>query len=861
MMNTKTEEESQWDPQVVDYIEKMEHPQILMSEIDFKKGDGDDISHKVSKRGWRSDAEKKLFKYINMILQYPACFRDGLRVFSVNTKRIYSHAIARYVSHMAKKGFTKDSFVINGFFIVQCMEEYIEDESEKKGMDLLTGGGSMYSLVNALNILLNCLGIYHTRQITDLEERKEALLKSYTKIPHVVEMTQYFKDRRKAINVLRRKDFLDNTRPDTCHERITLDQMKKMMINMYELTGVRDNRGDWCKTNIYNGINATLELLLGKSCLLKGQNKVKLELSDSLYHDENTKNGIVPVLGFSLNLSETHDETPRLIGACRHKHVELCLVSAFAMSLWYRFDFGDKYAPNASNCNAEFFLSKQNWYPLKVLFSADQSFQNNDPISWNHEAKLIILALASIDHAYSKETHTIGARNSDAFRILESQIERTSFWSNEVIDETYLCYPFGFMHCAGGFLEDEKYHLPRQIEPPEELQKEIFPWLEEVTSAIHNRTDHQGLARPQRDQTVVRFVKILKDFRSVILQDLAIMLEKAPNSIFSRHEITKHPLFIKFKADVHKRISPSPILDFTSDQKDVARALAPVFVNKVERLRVGMEKSFLQVHEEHSTQNTQLCHLQTLIQDMSRKLRERDDANREFTKATIEEALQVYSEKYFARSVNDLRDEMRESFARLEEVYKAQRVTTVMPSSFNHRTISPLPTSQETVSSPSPSACAIIASAPSPVLNDEESYRKRRKAEKTLEFARNHPELQMSFSTSTVLELLEEWYVAKDGIPSIEKRDQLYKAQWRGNPSLYKRRRALIKFINDELRANYNLAGATRDDLGILLERYRNQHRQHLSALCTVLQGNGKTEVAMALVSMWRLAKKNRLKA
>lgn len=145
--------------------------------------------------------------------------------------------------------------------------------------------------------------------------------------------------------------------------------------------------------------------------------------------------------------------------------------------------------------------------------------------------------------------------------------------------------------------------------------------------------------------------------------------------------------------------------------------------------------------------------------------------------------------------------------------------------------------------------------APAPIVAPR-TPEPRPMARQSHDFAKQHPELQMSTETNSVPDLLEEWYESKGNTPSVVERDRLYQTIWRGNPSLYKRRSVIINFIESLLRMK-EFRGATRMELGIMLDLTRD--KRHFSALCTdlALQRN-RAPMIERLKALWLAKQRER---
>ncbi|KAM9916983.1 hypothetical protein OXX80_013409, partial [Metschnikowia pulcherrima] len=565
---------------------------IFFGEHDFSGN----IHYKVKQKGEMNENESRLFKFVNKVLQFPPCL-SYCGTCADSSARTYAYSIARYVSFMANRGTDENSFSVDGISMADCMDEHLSKRGEANGMATSSGTGSIENFKSALHHLLKCLGIYRTRDMTDIRERKLEIERNWTNIPHIDEVMSLARDRRRSQAKKAELFFHNQVTSESYCPRYTLEQIRQMMRNSYELTGKIHTPTGKRKKSIYDGVNSVLEVLLGHSCLFRGQTKATLELSVMTYSTEETSKGPIDTLGFEIKRSKTSQGKSRHMGCFRHRDVELCLVSAIAMSLWYRFDFKDLYAPLAGDRLPDF-ADKKSWYRVKVLFADSAKSRNNERVSWSYQNSLVEMCLDSIGFKYNKKTHIgrkIGAQMADAYGLAASQVKRAGLWSNEVIDNSYLNYPFQFMHVTSGHKIEEPYYISRDYMPPVELQKKIFPWLEEAAQKVENRVFPPGATKEAKDEATPRLLHLLEKFRVVILQDLAVMSDKTPNSIFSKHEITRDPLFLQFKAELKEHMAKAPYFEATETQKDVARILSPIYVAKLDSFRFTLERIIAKV--------------------------------------------------------------------------------------------------------------------------------------------------------------------------------------------------------------------------------------------------------------------------
>ncbi|GEQ69222.1 hypothetical protein JCM33374_g2893 [Metschnikowia sp. JCM 33374] len=350
----------------------------------------------------------------------------------------------------------------------------------------------------------------------------------------------------------------------------TIEDIERMVKNMH----VKTSTGRI--SDIHISINAILGFFLGRHLLFRTESKVALELSDSFYDEFSTHNGTVPILGFQLATDKSLDEYgwAGISGACRHKNVLMCLVSAFALSLWYRFDFDDQYGPLTGE-HVPNFLDKENWYRAKVLFSSNlESTSIHSPISLGYANQLEKIMFDSIVSNYPYAFADRGCQAADDGRYGVDVSESRSASS----------FAFEFIHFSAGFKKDEQYYITRDIPVPEELQKMIYPWLEEVREQVENRSKEEK----ERDGAVSEFLAMLQKFRSIIIQDLALLVDIVPESMYCKRPVTTSPLFIEFKEAMEERMKNSSI--FPPEIRVSVEKVAPYFEEKIEFVQYGMDQ-------------------------------------------------------------------------------------------------------------------------------------------------------------------------------------------------------------------------------------------------------------------------------
>ncbi|KAJ8142497.1 hypothetical protein OY671_004363, partial [Metschnikowia pulcherrima] len=778
------------NPDILRYIDDLEYPKALLGEVTISS----EPHPMLKKLGKSSERAKKLFRYINRILQDPRCLNPEVRR-EASTLQTYSYHIARYVVYIADEtSYDETNFIVDGILMQKCAAKIYESSDSKPR--------SIQMFKYALNMLHQYIGIVKTAGIADPRKRADTMKKKWQKIPYVEEVEKYHKKMKLEAYQLCLKQYKNKDRSALFQKSYTVEDIKKMTINMLEKTGTLKQK------DIYDGINATLEFLLGHHLLLRCSNKINLELSDAVYSEHETSHGRVFILGFQFITGKTMNDSslPGLSGVCRHKDVEVCLVSAFAFSLWYRFDFDDLYAPLTGE-NALDFMDKSRWYDAKVLFSSSSGSSSHKPISDSYANTLITMFFDSIGFKSNKKTHAgrkTNVKHADAHSVAEEQTRRAGRWRLDVLQAHYInSYAFQFIHFSSGHKPEEPYFIARDIKVPEELQKMIFPWLDKVLHLVSTRTDQKGLKEDERDGTAPLFLEMLRDFRSILIQDLALLVDIAPNSIFSTHPITKHPLFLKFKQDMKKAMEESSLFAGSQDIRDAADILAPVIGKKFETVKWALDlinqdqkrfadrqhEAIEEINEDQKRYaDQQLGAIHALTDKLPYMIANAstvgvsDFLSEEFerSKNRHKEVLQIKA------SLSEQNEAIRASLS--EQIREKNKAIEEMSSMINNllramagtqQLIEPRPfTSHVGPVSTDSSTMATTSPAPSPQNKraisceaDEESSEPSRKIKQEIDPRFSGKEFDME-NPREVSRLLIEWYISRPDKLSIEERDE-----------------------------------------------------------------------------------------
>ena len=104
--------------------------------------------------------------------------------------------------------------------------------------------------------------------------------------------------------------------------------------------------------------------------------------------------------------------------------------------------------------------------------------------------------------------------------------------------------PLRAMRILAGFQLSDVHWLKRDIDVPDCLKKQMFPWIEEEAEKLHRC--HRQPDTTHR-YTACCFLDCLKALRTVILQDAAAMMtlhpERVMHNVFQCHKVFKDPQF------------------------------------------------------------------------------------------------------------------------------------------------------------------------------------------------------------------------------------------------------------------------------------------------------------------------------
>jgi Centromere DNA-binding protein complex CBF3 subunit, domain 2/Transcriptional activator of glycolytic enzymes len=288
-------------------------------------------------------------------------------------------------------------------------------------------------------------------------------------------------------------------------------------------------------------LRTRVDLLFGHYYLLRGENRRKMELADLSLLDYPASEGPTPCSCLvSLLQDGKLNKTARkeFMGALRHRDPLLCTQGALAQLLFWRWHVAGEAPPS--------FQCRQDWYRIKVLVGQDRKQE----ISYATQLQDTWRIFGTAGLVSAKKTHLprrVGAQDAETHGTSLAQISQAGRWNQSVLVKAYLTHlPRQFMRVVAGFSGAAgDYFLPRAAhEPPQHLQKQLWPWIEEWEPRFEARACRQGWAQGGLDEDDLAadgFLKLLRRLRAVLLQDLAVLQPRYPSLPFFAHAPFRGP--------------------------------------------------------------------------------------------------------------------------------------------------------------------------------------------------------------------------------------------------------------------------------------------------------------------------------
>jgi len=219
----------------------------------------------------------------------------------------------------------------------------------------------------------------------------------------------------------------------------------------------------------------------------------------------------------------------------RHKDVVLCTISAMAFYLWMRFDAKKEEWPKWDQ--------GVEWQSIKLLKGRGQF----DELTYDAQLKYTRRTFEDRGIFMKAWTHAgrhAGVLHGEALSIPDAELRRLGHWDFSRMAKHYSSgvNREAAREMAGHRKGEGAYYLSREcLIPPTELQKLVFPHLEESLDYINS------FEPKDRDKAAQAFLLTLEWLRVVLFQDAVILSNMFPESPLWQMYPFRSPLFLEFK--------------------------------------------------------------------------------------------------------------------------------------------------------------------------------------------------------------------------------------------------------------------------------------------------------------------------
>jgi Centromere DNA-binding protein complex CBF3 subunit, domain 2 len=207
----------------------------------------------------------------------------------------------------------------------------------------------------------------------------------------------------------------------------------------------------------------------------------------------------------------------------RHSNVLLCPIGALAMYLYFRFKMSGEF-------NSMFdFSSNVNWFLVKLYTdgSREKMYKGISTKGYSTAMGVVAHALGVSSKHTTHLGRVLGPKVLEMLEFSPEEIRVLGNWDPKVQESTYSTkLPMRVIRGMAGFERGGGMHYnPRTAVPvPEELSKEVFPWLQDCRDHLDAHEAATSTLKP----TARQFLKHMALMADVLVQDVAVLKLKHP---------------------------------------------------------------------------------------------------------------------------------------------------------------------------------------------------------------------------------------------------------------------------------------------------------------------------------------------
>jgi Centromere DNA-binding protein complex CBF3 subunit, domain 2/Transcriptional activator of glycolytic enzymes len=352
--------------------------------------------------------------------------------------------------------------------------------------------------------------------------------------PRVDSVRDYLKMLQQRDTQRDREQFVDKGR-DTLLDGYTDDQLETVCRQLWTQGGSSPE----CH------FRTLVDILLGHYMLTRGGDRRAAELSDLFtfeFQGEGSTRCMPLILTTRASKQNQHGRLETM-GALRHKIPLVCVLSALAFYLFYRWDLTDEPFPD--------FTSRPSWYGIRLIKRATGSGDDRtQPLSYTSQREWAAKAFRQVGIHTTTITHVgraAGAKAAELKGVSEDQIRRAGRWNHEQMVGCYLnVLPREFMRIMAGHPSQLGcFEINRaSVTPPDVLLSLIWPELDAWKNRFGPQSDQIN------DLAASGITSLLFYLREVILQDSVVLRQRFPDNAVWTHPVFQHPAYDNFARQI-----------------------------------------------------------------------------------------------------------------------------------------------------------------------------------------------------------------------------------------------------------------------------------------------------------------------
>jgi hypothetical protein len=335
-------------------------------------------------------------------------------------------------------------------------------------------------------------------------------------------------------------------------------------------------KGSLTNFNGMAGLRNRFTFLVTLNGVLRGESIFKCELSDMCdfyYHARREPDpyhiAVMMIATGKVNQNKT------LFGRfMRHKDVTMCAMGGLGLYFLLRFSLTKEYEHYD-------FTDNKKWFDVKLMVDSQADWHSvTTAVSDQNYAKEMrkVCKDAGVDSKHFVHFGRVAAPIGLEMEEVDStQIKLLGNWCPDTQDERYSAkMPLKAMRVAQGFDSDRGSHYnPRtRVEPPVECKCQVFAFVEECEAKLDAFMASGGGTR----ETARAFLEFLKNLRSVVLQDAALLIASGRKHAVFELPVFKSNVFLKFQSDIVSHIADAE----QNDPRDAS----------IERVLPGVQNKF-----------------------------------------------------------------------------------------------------------------------------------------------------------------------------------------------------------------------------------------------------------------------------